>query len=455
MNSSVLFLSSILESSADGILVVDVNGQITFTNKSFLNKWMIQNLNLQNRDSVKLIEAMMAQLKEPEFFAAIIKELDVLTESTSSNVLELIDGRVFRCLSNPQTIEGRRIGRVWIFRDITLQSHEVAKRKIALEKLREVREGLEKRVHLRTAELSSANAFLDSLIENIPDMIFVKEAESLNFVRFNKAGEELLGYSRRELIGKNDFDIFPEGDAAEMTKVDRDVLNSRRQLDIPEETIRTRKNGIRTLHTKKIPIYGPSGEHQYLLGISQDITEKKRTEEMTIKLFREQATRVEIQASNDRAKFLADCGTILAGSIDYEETIKTVACQAVPRFANWFLTAMSDDNRNLRILHLVTDSSKSDIANRIRSYQPEMGAPDGIAKVFRTGEPVLCSTVADEPLFSYSEHWSPLSTRDPVQARLIQEIGLKSYMIVPLAVRNEVLGVMFIASNDGTRIDTS
>lgn len=120
--------------------------------------------------------------------------------------------------------------------------------------------------------------FLDSVIENIPDMIFVKNAEDLRFVRFNKAGEKLLGYSRKDLIGKNDYDFFSREEANFFTEKDREVIRKLQSADIPEEIIQTRHLGERILHTKKIPIMGRGKKAKYLLGISQDITEHKLIE---------------------------------------------------------------------------------------------------------------------------------------------------------------------------------
>jgi PAS domain S-box-containing protein len=118
--------------------------------------------------------------------------------------------------------------------------------------------------------------FLRSIVENIPYMIFVKDAKDLRFVRFNRAGEELLGYKRSQLIGKNDYDFFPRDEADFFTRADREVLEGREVVDIPEEPIETRERGSRFLHTKKIPIVDENGIPRYLLGISEDITERKR-----------------------------------------------------------------------------------------------------------------------------------------------------------------------------------
>ncbi|MEM7535274.1 MAG: GAF domain-containing protein [Chloroflexota bacterium] len=126
----------------------------------------------------------------------------------------------------------------------------------------------------RAEELEETTAFLDSVIETIPIMVFIKDAEDLSFVRFNKAGEKLIGVARTEFIGKNDYDLFPEH-ADAFIQTDRDVLNGKKLLNIAEEPINTINGETRHLHTIKVPILGPDGEPKYLLGVSQDITESK------------------------------------------------------------------------------------------------------------------------------------------------------------------------------------
>ena len=128
-------------------------------------------------------------------------------------------------------------------------------------------------------ELLRSQKLITSVLENLPDMIFVKDAKDLKFVRVNKAGENLLGYSREVLIGKTDHDIFTKEEADFFTATDRQVLESGCLLDIKDEPIETKDQGRRILHTKKIPICDDKGEPQYLLGISEDITDRKQAED--------------------------------------------------------------------------------------------------------------------------------------------------------------------------------
>jgi len=120
--------------------------------------------------------------------------------------------------------------------------------------------------------------FLNSVIDNIPNMVFLKDAKDLRFVRFNRAGEKILGYREKDLIGKNDYDFFPKVEADFFTAKDREVLKNKNIIDITEEPIQTRKKGSRILHTKKCPLYDLKGKPAYLLGISEDITEQKDAE---------------------------------------------------------------------------------------------------------------------------------------------------------------------------------
>ncbi|MEG3843206.1 PAS domain S-box protein [Microcoleus sp. herbarium14] len=133
------------------------------------------------------------------------------------------------------------------------------------------------------AELKSARGFLNSVVENLPVGVFAKDASSLKFVLWNKAGETIAGVTSQEAIGKNDYDIYPKEQADVFTAQDREILtghhNQSTVQDIAEEPIQTRHKGMRILHTRKVPILDAAGHPQYVLGITEDITERRQVDE--------------------------------------------------------------------------------------------------------------------------------------------------------------------------------
>ena len=167
-----------------------------------------------------------------------------------------------------------------------------------------------------TAQLTSRSEretknFLESLVQHVPLMIFVKEARELRFVKLNKAGEDLLGYPEKELLGKNDYDFFTKEEADWFIKDDRRVLEDKKMLLIEEESIRTKNGEERFLRTRKVPLFDADDTPQYLLGISEDITEFKKVKDT----FRDidQRFRLLVDGVQDYAIFMLDpTGTVIS-----------------------------------------------------------------------------------------------------------------------------------------------
>src|SRR3954471_22210775 len=116
---------------------------------------------------------------------------------------------------------------------------------------------------------------LATIVEVVPDIIWVKRAEDFRLVLLNKAGEDFFGVPRERLLGKTDYDLFPVGHADGFIATDRAAMTSCAPLDVPEQEIVSPSKGVRVIQTTKIPICDECGRPRYLVGISRNITERQ------------------------------------------------------------------------------------------------------------------------------------------------------------------------------------
>ena len=127
-------------------------------------------------------------------------------------------------------------------------------------------------LELTTAEVQAGHRFLDSMIENLPVPVLIQDAADMRYVRSNRAAEVLFGFSKGELIGKTAFDLFPAAEAEMFAVEGRRVLRGRSIEDIERMTVSTRHHGLRSLHTKMVPVLDAFGEPSHLLVMCDDVT---------------------------------------------------------------------------------------------------------------------------------------------------------------------------------------
>jgi PAS domain S-box-containing protein len=119
LDKSFSVIKATLESTVDGILVVDTDGKIVQYNRKFAEMWHIPDEVLRMNDDNAAISYVLNQLKDPEGFVSKVRQLYSDREAITHDLIEFSDGRIFDRYSQPQKIAGRTVGRVWSFRDIT------------------------------------------------------------------------------------------------------------------------------------------------------------------------------------------------------------------------------------------------------------------------------------------------------------------------------------------------
>jgi PAS domain S-box-containing protein len=246
--------------------------------------------------------------------------------------------------------------------------------------------------HTATQEKLRQNRdFLDSVIENIPVMVFIKDAETLRFIRVNNACEKVTGYSRQELIGKSDFDFFPEEPASWFIARDRKALENGEMMDIPVEKIQTRHLGERMLYTQKIPLFDADGRPAYLLGLSEDVTERLLYQDQ-IELKNqqlEQRNREVVRANHLKSQFLASMShelrTPLNAILGFSELLlDQTAGPLAEKQKRWVDFIQKGGRHLLQLINDILDLSKIEAGQvelDVESFLVEVATPEVISNI--------------------------------------------------------------------------
>lgn len=139
-------------------------------------------------------------------------------------------------------------------------------------------------------ELIKNRIFLNSIIDNLPLSLAVKDVKELRYIRVNKASEDLMLYPAVDFVNKKDTDLYPHTQAEALLEEDLRVLQSKETIEA-ERLVTNKNNETKFLYTRKSTICDDKGEPMFILTISEDITPRKQAEELLKKTVKELQTR--------------------------------------------------------------------------------------------------------------------------------------------------------------------
>ena len=252
LQKNLSLLSSTLEATAEGILVIDQNHKIVTYNRQFVEMWRIPDEIINSKDNEKVIHFVSDQLRNPADFINSTKSINAGDEVKDFDLLEFADGRIYERYNYPQMLDGIIAGRVLNFRDITERRRTDAALRESEYKLRTLFASMGE-------GLTQVNN--DEVIEYVNDRLC-----------------ELTGYEREELLGETTHNMFFD----EEGRVVVERMNQQRRKGISgryEARLRKKSGEMLWVLISGAPIVNAEGIVSGTLGVFMDITERKRTEE--------------------------------------------------------------------------------------------------------------------------------------------------------------------------------
>ncbi|HWM47640.1 MAG TPA: EAL domain-containing protein [Xanthobacteraceae bacterium] len=253
LRSQKMLLDVAVNNITQGLCMFDGAGRLLLSNERYLEIYGLDPDRIKPGCTLRDLLVYRGQAGtfsgDPDVYVAERMAQLARGSEASELTFELNDGRTIRLLNRP--IPGG--GWVATHEDIT----ELRKRE---------------------KELATTRRFLELIIDNVPAAISVKDASELRYILINRAGEEIYGVPREQMLGKTMAEMFPSKATDVITARDMQVIESRTPLAYGDTAYDSPTQGRRVHLSRRVPVIDENGEVQYLLLVIQDVTEQKQAE---------------------------------------------------------------------------------------------------------------------------------------------------------------------------------